>query len=430
MMFIEAETVLTNHRQLYDVVVIGGGAVGLTLSVALAQAGLSTCLVRAHTQAQTGRTVALLDGSVHFLDDLDLWPSLAHLAAPLKTMRLVDATGSLFRPPPVSFHAGEVGLGAFGFNIENKDLEAGISTAAHRTPNLSLLTGFATDFTFNADEVVVTVGGQAPIRARLVVGADGRHSRARKAARIAVHTQEHPQVALTAIFAHEAPHDGISTEFHTRQGPFTLVPLPGVLDQPYRSSLVWVMSPSEAERRRALTPTAFAGEAERQSVRLLGSMTLISAIGAFPIVTSVSTRFVANRLVLAGEAAHALPPIGAQGLNLSLRDVAALVSHLTLARSRQEDIGSAAVLDRYARTRYGDVTARVAGVSILNGALLSNTIGTDFLRAGGLTALHAFGPLRRLAMRRGLVSQGRVTRRSKNPKLDATEEDRPSSTPL
>lgn len=387
-----------------DVAIVGAGTVGLALALALAQSGLSTMLIGPAAPSRPGRTVALLDGSVRLLESLDAWSALEPEAAALKQMRIVDATGSLFRSPPVNFDAREIGRGQFGYNIPNDTLDRELAALADRQPGLTPLRANAQHFRFTSVNAEVAVEGHGTVTARLVVAADGRQSLARKSARIGARVRQWPQVALTAIFGHEGPHHGISTEFHTREGPFTLVPLPGSATAPHRSSLVWVMAPDSATKRRA-APDGFARLAEEQAQYLLGAMTLESAIGAFPITTAISSRLIGPRLVLAGEAAHALPPIGAQGLNLSLRDVAALAQVLAAARREGQDIGSSATLDRYASRRAGDVTLRQFGVDTLNGTLLSRSPLTDIGRGLGLAALGAVGPLRRAVMRRGLMPQ-------------------------
>ena len=385
-----------------EVAVVGAGAVGLTLALGLAQAGVRTELIGPRGTDRPGRTVALLEGSVRLLDRLGLWPELAGHSAALKSMRIVDATNSLFRPAPVQFDAAELGRAAFGYNVVSDVLEHVLLRAAAATPNLGLVPGKMQQVRFGPDCAVLTVEEHGAVRAGLVVAADGRQSLARKCARIGARVRQWPQTALTALFRHEAPHGNTSVEFHTRQGPFTLVPLVPTAEAPFRSSLVWVMGPEEARDRRAV-PEHFAALVESQAGRLFGSMQLDSPIGSFPIVTSSSARLVAPRLALAGEAAHALPPIGAQGLNLSLRDVDTLIGLLGDAKRRGEDLGSPAVLARYDALRRGDVTTRRFGVDLLNGSLLQPSVLGDFVRGAGLASLAAAGPLRRLVMRQGLV---------------------------
>jgi 2-octaprenyl-6-methoxyphenol hydroxylase len=248
---------------------------------------------------------------------------------------------------------------------------------------------------------VRTKGGEA-VSASLVVAADGRSSPAREAARITTTTWRYPQVALTAIFAHDMPHKDTSTEFHTRQGPCTFVPLPGTAEHPNRSSLVWMMSPEEADRRAALPAEAFAREASETGLRHLGALRLISQRGRVPMQGLTARRLTGARIALVGEAAHAFPPIGAQGLNLGLRDVAALVNAAEAA-----DPGAADGLATYDRSRASDVRTRTGAVDALNRSLLSDLLPVDFARGLGLLALDSFAPLRRFVMRQGLTPLGR-----------------------
>ena len=390
-----------------DVVVVGAGAVGLAAAIGLAQAELGVTLVGNPGPARPGRTVALLNGSVQLLDQLGVWPSLAPSAARLAHMRIVDATDSLFRAPPVQFDAAEIDADTFGFNIVNGELEDGLWNAARSCPGLTVIPGQATGFRFTDDAASVTVADHGTLSAPLVVAADGRQSLARKMARIGVRVQSWPQIALTAVLRHEAPHRDVSTEFHTREGPFTLVPLPSAADGQHRSSLVWVMRPAEAERRSA-SPGRFAERVEAQAERLLGRMTLDSAIGRFPIVTSIAARATGKRLVLTGEAAHALPPIGAQGLNLSFRDALDLIAVIGSAKRQGRDLGAPTILADYERRRKGDVALRTTAVDALNRSLLARSPFVDLARGAGLGAMSALPPLRRFAMRHGLVPQGRV----------------------
>ncbi len=384
-----------------DVIVVGAGAVGLTAAIALARTGRTVALVGPAGGTRPGRTVALLQSSVDLLRRLHIWPLIESQAEPLRAMRIVDATGSLFAPPPVLFRAEEIGLAAFGYNIDNNALEDALGVTAEATPGLRRITSAAKSAIFANDSAEVRTYSGDLVRAVLLVAADGRESLMRKLAHIGVRSTAHRQRAMTAVFTHHASHENISTEFHTREGPFTLVPMPGTGSR--RSSLVWVMTPAEAERRRTLPSDCFAREAERQCRGLLGRMTLDSAVGNFPIITRIATRLVGPRLVLLGEAAHALPPIGAQGLNLSFRDIAALAAHLGPRPAGQADIGAPSVLAVYERDRRGDVASRIAGVGLLNESLLSHTAGIDLLRGVGLAALGRIAPLRRFAMRQGLA---------------------------
>jgi len=236
------------------------------------------------------------------------------------------------------------------------------------------------------------------LRARLVVAADGRRSVLRQKAGIKPREWAYPQAALTTILAHDRGHRDTSTEFHTRHGPFTLVPLPG-----RRSSLVWVTEPRDAERLAELDDAGLALTIERQAHSILGAMRIDGPRGVVPMTGLSVDRYGAGRVALVGEAAHVFPPIGAQGLNLGLRDVAALVDAVSDSREASEDIGGAGTLRRYQRGRDIDVRLRTAAVDTLNRTLLADLLPADLLRGAGLLLLDRVRPLRRLVMREGVL---------------------------
>lgn len=399
-----------------EIVVAGAGVVGLALAIALAREGIATALVGPRPSVQPGRTVALLEGSVQLLTSLGVWPAISGWAAPLCTMQIVDDTPSLFRGPPVSFAASSIGLEAFGYNIENGLLVEALATAADDTPGLVRVDDLANGYATTGHEAVVTLTGGETISCRLVVAADGAGSVLRTAAGIAVREHRYPQVALTTILSHTRAHEDRSTEFHTRQGPFTLVPLRSNPEGGPMSSLVWVMSPTEADRRQALSPASLAAAVDAQSRGLLGRVTLAGPLGRFPIRRVLADRLVGPRLALVGEAAHALPPIGAQGLNLSLRDAASLVDLVVDARARGTDVGATTTLASYARARAGDIALRGTGVHALNMALLSPALPVDAVRGLGLRLLAAAKPLRDAVMREGLRPSQNLPRLMQGPR--------------
>jgi 2-octaprenyl-6-methoxyphenol hydroxylase len=244
----------------------------------------------------------------------------------------------------------------------------------------------------------VIVTGTGPIEASLAVAADGRRSRLRQQARIRTRPWAYPQTALATILAHEREHRDTSTEFHTRSGPFTLVPLQG-----RRSSLVWVTAPAEAQRLSAQDDAALARAIERQAHSMLGAMRIDGPRGLVPLSGLSVERYFAPRLALVGEAAHVFPPIGAQGLNLGLRDVAALRDAVVDSRTRGDDPGSDETLRAYQSGRDLDVRLRTAAVDGLNRTLLSDFLPADLLRGAGLLAVSGIGPLRRAVMREGIL---------------------------
>ncbi|SEO35969.1 2-octaprenyl-6-methoxyphenol hydroxylase [Methylobacterium sp. ap11] len=381
---------------LYDVAVVGAGAVGLATALALARDGVRTALVGRHAPVADGRTVALLDGSVRLLRALGAWEALEPQAAPLAEMHLIDDTGSLFRPPPARFVAREIGLDAFGWNVESARLVETLRARARAVPDLTLVEHDAAGRTVEADRTVLALDGGGRVAARLVVAADGGASPLREAAGLAARRWTYPQKALTTILAHARDHREVSTEFHTREGPFTLVPLPGGR----RSSLVWVSAEARAEALSVLDDAALAAAIERQAQSMLGAMRIDGPRGLVPMRGLSVPRPVGPRLALVGEAAHVFPPIGAQGLNLGLRDAAALRDAVV---EGMRDPGSEAVLAGFARGRALDARLRTGAVDTLNRSLLTAFLPSDLARGAGLLALSTIAPLRRLVMREGVT---------------------------
>jgi len=389
-----------------DVAVIGGGPAGLAAAIALAQAGAKTILIARRAPYADNRTTALLGGSVDFLQALDVWPRCKDRAAPLQAMRLVDDTGRLIRAPEVRFSSDEIGLDAFGYNIGNRLLTTALEARAAEVAELTWLDDEADTVTPQDADAAIRTGQGKSISARLVAGADGRHSLCREAACIHVRRRNLHQAALTFNVSHSRPHRNISTEFHTSQGPCVFVPLPGD-----RCSVVWVAAPKEAERLMALGEAELSEAAEKQSHSILGRIDVEPGRHLFPLAIEHIRQYARHRIALVGEAAHVIPPIGAQGLNMGLRDAADLADIVREAMVSGEDPGSPQVLQRYDSARRTDVASRTLAIDIANRSLLSDFLPVQSLRAAGLHLIGSWGPLRRIAMREGLAPSWRSTRR-------------------
>jgi 2-octaprenyl-6-methoxyphenol hydroxylase len=386
----------------YDVAVIGGGPVGLAAATALADAGARTALVARRAPYGDNRTTALLGGSVDFLRQLDVWRRCEDKSAALRVMRLVDDTGRLIRAPEVRFSSQEIGLDAFGYNIENRVLMAALEQRASELSNLIRFDDEAESVNPDDTHAVVRTRQGHALPARLVIGADGRHSLCREAAGIDVGRRDLNQAALTFNIAHARPHQNISTEFHTPQGPCVFVPLPG-----NRCSVVWVMHPGEARRLLTLGDDELSAAAERQSHSILGRVSVEPGRHLFPLAIEQPRQFARQRIALVGEAAHVLPPIGAQGLNMGLRDAADIADIAREAMLQGEDTGSPPVLSRFNSARRTDVASRIFAIDLASRSLLSDFLPVQTLRAAGLHLIGALGPLRRLAMREGLAPSWR-----------------------
>src|SRR5260370_4409916 len=262
----------------HDVVVIGGGPAGLTAAIALAQTGANTALIARRAPYADNRTTALLGGSGDLLRELEVWQRCLEKAAPLRAMRLVDDTGRLIRAPEVRFCWDEIGLEAFGYNIDNRALTTALE---QRASELSALTRFddeADAISPGDADVAIRTGQGKSLSARLVIGADGRQSLCRKAARIAGRRRDLHQAALTFNVTHSRPHRNISTEFHTPQRPCVFVPLPG-----NRCSVVWVAAPKAAERLISLSDDELSVATEPQSHSILGRIHVEPGRHLFPL---------------------------------------------------------------------------------------------------------------------------------------------------
>ncbi len=378
-----------------DIIVAGTGPAGLIAAIAFADAGFSVCLAGPPVRRDDGRTTALMMPSLEFLDRLGLGQELREAGAPLKTMRIVDMTNRLIRSPVVTFRASEIDQEAFGYNIPNTALAAALDEALERRSNIQRETAHVAHWELKDEQIVARLDDGAQIAAKLAVAADGRGSPAREAAGIDVRRGALPQSALVLNFSHRRHHDDTSTEFHTENGPFTQVPLPGER----RSSLVWVTAPQKAEELADLDDAALSHAVETMMQSMLGKVEVEPGRQIYPLSTAMPARFADHRIALVGEAAHVFPPIGAQGLNLSIRDVRDLLDAVQPGR---HDPGAAAVLARYDAKRRPDIMARSGAVNALNRSLLSDLLPAQLLRSAGLGLLGMSAPLRSVFMREGM----------------------------
>jgi 2-octaprenyl-6-methoxyphenol hydroxylase len=382
----------SNER--FEIAVVGGGAAGHAAALVAAIAGFRTVLFAPPASFPAGRTAALMQGSIDLLSDLDVWPTLAQHSAPFRAIRLVDASRRLIRAPEVTFYSSEIGLPAFGYNIPNGDLVDALSRHALAFPNIAIATEPVDAIEPGEDIVTLRYAGKS-VAAPLVIGADGARSLAREAAAISARRWNYSQAAIVATLSTQLSHQGVSTEFHFDTGPFTLVPLAGD-----RVSLVWVDRPGAAERALALSKDEFSAVVEARAHSIHGAMRLDSMPAMFPLGAAIADRFAARRTMLVGEAAHLFPPIGAQGLNLGLRDVAALKRILSTHR---DDPGSPEALRAYHSLRQADILTRTLAIDLLNRSLLTDFLPVQAGRWLGLSLAASVPFVRHALMRRGMA---------------------------
>lgn len=395
----------------HDIVVAGGGIAGLAAAAAFEQAGVSVLCVdpappvtdRAAEGADM-RSTAFLQPSQALLDEIGLWDRLAAHATPLQTMRIVDAGGEA-PTPRVSrdFDAADISDRPFGWNLPNWLLRRELAAHLDALPGVEFRTGTAARRLFTREtEARVSLDDGTRVGARLVIAADGRNSAIRQAAGIDVRTTRFGQKALAFAVTHDAPHGNVSTEIHRTGGPFTLVPLPDHEGR-HSSAIVWMETGPRADALAAMDVADFEAAMSERSAGLFGPLRLITRRAVWPIIAQEATRLSAQRVALVAEAAHVVPPIGAQGLNMSLKDIATLRD---LAVAAPDRLGDRAMLDAYHDARIADIRARVAGITALNRISMLSPQPLRDLRAQGLDALYSVAPLRRTLMQLGLGARG------------------------
>jgi 2-octaprenyl-6-methoxyphenol hydroxylase len=398
------------ERTTTDILIAGGGVAGLTAAATLAADGFSVLCVdpvppvtEAGAEGSDLRSTAFLMPAVRLLERAGLWPRLAPDAAALRVMRIADAGG----PEPVirdtqDVAAAEIGEAAFGYNLQNWLLRREMVARLDAMPGAELRAGVRLDrVTPRTAEMLAQISDGTQVRARLLVAADGRESMVREALGIGARRWGYGQKALVFTVCHDEPHHGVSIEMHRSGGPFTLVPLPD-RDRWPQSAVVWMETGLRAAALAAMEAPEFDAALNARACGVLGRLELASPRRLWPIVTQVADRLGGPRTALVAEAAHVIPPIGAQGLNMSLRDIAVLLDLAAGARQAGGDIGAPEPLRRYQRARHPDILARIAGVDLLNRAAMTDFQALRDLRRAGLRALHGTGPLRRTAMTLGL----------------------------
>lgn len=398
-------------RDRVDVFISGGGIAGLTAAAAFGAAGFSVVLAEPAPPPETEaddesdlRSTAFLQPARDLFEQTGLWDALAPYATPLEILRAVDTTGW---PPEVratrDFRAADISDRPFGWNLPNWRTRHVLTQRIASMPavELRLGTGFGALLARDA-EAIVTLTDGARLSARLVVAADGRASPVRAAAGIGVTTRRYGQKALAFNVTHLHPHQNVSTELYNDGGAFVLVPLPDLGGGP-ASAVVWMNDGRRALDLMEMPEEAFSREATLRSANVLGPLELASPRRLWPVVTQTADRITARRTAVVAEAAHVLPPIGAQGLNTSLHDIAALVDR---ARALPGELGTDAMLGSYARDRAEAVHLRAQAIDLFNRVCRSGAAPVQALRLAGLKAVHDVPPLRRAVMRAGLGTPG------------------------
>jgi 2-octaprenyl-6-methoxyphenol hydroxylase len=400
-------------------IVIGGGAfAGLALALALRQ-GLGRDIpvivadpALASRPSRDPRATAIVAACRRLFEALDVWGEVAAEAQPILDMvvtdsKLEDAT----RPVFLTF-AGDIAPGEpFAHMIENRHL-IDVLVRRAEAEGIELVTAAVTEFTSRPEGVDVSLSDGRKIEASLLVAADGARSKLRERAGIATHGWDYDQSGIVVTVGHERDHDGRAEEHFLPAGPFAILPLTGK-----RSSLVWTEKRSEAARITALAEQEFHGELEQRFGLHLGEIKALDQPRAFPLGYFVARSFIGERLALVGDAAHVIHPIAGQGLNMGLKDVAALAEVVVDAARLGMDLGQADVLDRYQRWRRFDTMAMGLATNSLNLLFSNQSTLLRTVRDIGLGLVDRAPPLKSLFIRQAAGLSGEVPRLLKGEAL-------------
>ncbi len=396
-----------------DVIIGGGGMVGLSLAIALAKGGLDVVVAdpvpqSAATDAKfDGRVCALSYASVRMFQALGIWPHLEKDAQPINDILVTDSRLN-GEPSPFSLHfdAAEAHAAALGHIVENRHTRSGLFAVANALPNLRLVAPAAlTDLKLEGSGIVATLATGETVKAKLAIAADGRESPMRELVGLGVVSWSYAQWGIVATVEHEKPHNGVAYEHFLPAGPFAILPMTG-----NRSSLVWTERDSIAPLMMQLDAQGFDAQIARRFGSHLGKAKAAGPRWSYPLNFHLARGYVKPRFALAGDSAHGIHPIAGQGFNLGLKDAAALSEIILDAARLGLDIGSLAVLQKYERWRRFDSLVMSFAMDGLN-RLFSNDIAPlRMLRDVGMGIVDAVGPARRFFMRHAGGDVGKLPR--------------------
>ena len=401
------------RKILFDIGISGAGHAGLAAAISFAKSGFTVVLIDPQDRSkssptyQTGydhleRTTAYLNQAVEFFDWIDVWDFLKPEACPLKHLRIVNQQTigqAKLGSSQTTFSAREVGHNQFGFNVPLKESLLALKKAAERQAGIEWRLGYKlTDFNQRADCTELYLSNGQVVRTKLLVGADGSQSGVRRFASIPTVKKQTGQIILTFNITHEKPHANFSTEIYSSGGPFTLIPLRR-LGEENRSAVVWMQTRHDAELLLRLTPDAFLKQLQHRTMEILGEVISCSAIGKKEVTIELAKKMKSGRAVLIGEAAHSIPPIGAQGFNLSVQEISTLTK---LALDYREHLGCPEMVQKYEALALPRSFARCGGVGLLNLVAQSKNPASQIGRELGLTLLRRSPTLRQSVMQLGL----------------------------
>ena len=386
----------------FDIIIIGAGLVGLITALACAHKGASVCLLDAAKpdKADDGRASAIAASSFAMLEHLGVAPLLDGHVQPITDMLIADGAVGDVSPLTLHFDSRDAG-GPTGFMIENAVLRGALLAQLEASNHVELRAPVTVTKTLReAKQAVVTLEGGAELTASLLVAADGRNSRLRQNAGIDVQRFAYDQKAIVTTFAHELPHDGVAHQIFFAGGPLALLPLTG-----QRCSIVWSDTARAVDAAMGLDEAAFAAELARRIGGFLGEINLTAPRQAFPLSLQMAERYTDTRLVLVGDAAHAIHAIAGQGLNMGLRDAAALGVGVAVSRSVGLDLGGAAIGDYEAWRNFDNKTLALS-TDMLNRLFSNNIAPLRHARRLGLAAVNRFKPAQQFFMKEAAGETG------------------------
>lgn len=396
----------------FDLIIIGGGLVGMTTAIGAAQAGLSVAVIdrqasdTALAPAFDGRASALAFATQRMLDALGVWQHMADFAEPINEIRVSDGPIGRASLMHLHFDHAQLGDGPLGYMVENRHTRIALDKTLSETQGITLFAPDSAVRTHRTPErAAVTLASGQEISAPLLIAADGRASQMRREAGIQTRDFHYNQVGIVTSIALEIPHDSIAHERFLPSGPFAILPL-----RDNKASLVWTEKTHLADTIMGLSERAFEAEVQRRCGDFLGKVSVASGRWCYPLSLSFAETITAERLALVGDAAHGIHPIAGQGLNLGLRDVAALLEVVADRARLGLDIGAADTLSAYAQWRHAD-NASLMGVTDLLNRLFSNNIGpVAHARDLGLAIVNKIPPLKGFFMSHARGTIGKLPR--------------------
>ena len=389
-----------------DVLVVGGGLIGLTLAISAAQSGFQVVIVDRDTPDNStgaefdGRVSSVAAGSANLFKALRLWEMVAPEAQPIHQIRVSDGEAPRF----LHYDSDDLGGQAMGYIVENRILRQALHVAAKREASIVLKTGTSLEkLETDTFRVAGLLSDGTLVRAPLAVAADGRGSSVRLSVGIGATRKEYGQTGLVCTVAHELDHEGIAHERFLRGGPFAILPMKGK-----KSSLVWVEKTELARELLQVKTEPFLDELKWRFGDFLGDLSLVGRVWSYPLSLTMAKDLVAQRTALVGDAAHAIHPIAGQGLNLGLRDAAVLVEVMDDARSIGLDIGDQETLRRYSRWRRFDGLTMAVVTDGLNRLFAHDSEVFRMVRNAGLTAVNSNRPLKALFQKHAMGLLGKL----------------------